>query len=87
MNEDLKKAAKDALEVQNACNLSGVVHAFARAMSAVRESSNGTSEANTHPIAVMFADKIMDLVGRPDLGDYGKAYDACVAYTKPMRGH
>ena len=77
MNEDLRKAARDALAVQDACNLSGVVHAFARAMSAVREASNGTIEANTHPIAVMFADKIMDLVGRPDLDNYGKAYDAC----------
>lgn len=77
MNDELKRAAKDALTVQDACNLSGVVHAFSRAMSVVRESTNGTDEANTHPIAVLFADKIMDLVGRPGMDNYGKAYDAC----------
>lgn len=77
MAEALKRAAQDAMTVQDACNLSGVVHAFARAMTAVREATNGTSEANQHPIAVMFADKIMDLVGRPNFEDYGKAYDTC----------
>jgi hypothetical protein len=77
MSEELKNAAQDALVVQDACNLSGVVHAFSRAMSAIRESTNGTAEANQHPVAVLFADKIMDLVGRPDFNDYGKAYDAC----------
>ena len=77
MNEDLKRAAQDALAVQDACNLSGVVHAFSLAMSTVRENTNGTDEANRHPIAVLFADKIMDLVGRPDTVGYGDAYESC----------
>jgi len=77
MSEELKRAAQDALTVQDACNLSGVVHAFSRAMSVVKENTNGTDEANRHPIAVLFADKIMDMVGRPDFKGYGDAYDAC----------
>lgn len=77
MDANLQKAAKDALTVQDACNLSGVVHAFARAMTVIRESTPGTEDANRHPVAVLFADKIMDLVGRPDLSAYGKAYDSC----------
>ena len=73
----LKKAAQDALAVQDACNLSGVVNAFSRAMTTIRENTNGTEEANHHPIAVLFADKIMDMVGRPELFESCKAYDAC----------
>lgn len=82
MNEKLKRAAQDALTVQDACNLCGVVHAFARAMSTIRANTNGTGEANRHPIAVLFADKIMDMVGRPEMGTYGKAYDACKELAK-----
>ena len=81
-NKELKIAAQDAIAVQNACNLSGVVHAFARAMSAIRESTNGTEEANRHPVAVLFADKIMDLVGRPDFQEFGNAYSECEALSK-----
>ena len=73
----LKKAAQDALAVQDACNLSGVVHAFSRAMSVIREDTNGTDEANTHPIAILFADKIADLTGSPGMAGFGEACQAC----------
>jgi len=82
MNEEIRKAAQDALAVQDACNLSGVVHAFSRAMTAVRAASSGTDEANTHPVAVLFADKIMDLVGRPGMDNFGEAYTACQNLAK-----
>lgn len=82
MNDEIRKAAQDALAVQDACNLSGVVHAFSRAMSAVRKHTNGTDEANTHPVALLFADKIMDLVGRPGMDGFGEAYTACQNLAK-----
>ena len=82
MNTELKKAAQDALAVQDACNLSGVVHAFSRAMTVIRENTNGTDEANRHPIAVLFADKIADLTGRPGVDGYGQAYSACSDLAK-----
>jgi hypothetical protein len=74
---DLSGAAREAIVMQDACNLSGVVHAFSRAMSVVRENASGTDEANVHPIAVLFADKIMDLVRRPSTTEYCRAYEAC----------
>lgn len=82
MDNKLKRAAQDALDVQNACNLSGVVHAFSRAMAVIRENTNGTAEANHHPIAVLFADKIASLTGSQMGNEYGKAYAACVKIVK-----
>jgi len=61
----MKEAAQMALDVQDACNLSGVVHSFSRVMSFLSDEANrtgkGTDWKNTHPIAVLFADKIADL--------------------------
>lgn len=69
----LQVAAKMALDVQNASNLSGVVQAFANTiMPALWEASNegghGTDWVNRHPIAVLFADKIAHLTGTQTLG-------------------
>ena len=66
----MNKLISDALAVQNACNLSGVVHGFSRAMTALREAlpSAGTDEINRHPVAVLWADKIAHLTGTQVLG-------------------
>lgn len=79
MPRTLKELAKEALDVQNACNLSGVAHGFARAMSDLMEHTKGTDERNTHPIAILWADKIAHLTGTQDLGNptVMRAYDAC----------
>jgi hypothetical protein len=74
----LKDAAQQALDAQSACNLSGVVHAFSRVLSEclwpeARKIGEGTQWVNTHPIAVIFADKIRDLTG----SDYCSAYTEC----------
>jgi hypothetical protein len=57
--------AKDALLVQDACNLSGVVHSLSRAMHAIWEVSNrkglGTDYVNQHPIVAMYLDKLCQL--------------------------
>ena len=63
----IKEAAQMALDVQDACNLSGVVHSFSRVMSLLSDEANriglGTDWKNTHPIAVLFSDKIASLTG------------------------
>ena len=60
-------ACKQALQVQNACNLSGVVLSFARAMQDVRNylSHTGASGAGwaglrKHPAMILWVDKIND---------------------------
>jgi hypothetical protein len=74
----LQTAAREALDCQSACNLCGVVNAFARAIPAImddcRSQGQGTDAVKTHPIAILFASKIESMVG--EYG-YGKAMDAC----------
>jgi hypothetical protein len=73
----IRELAREALQVQDACNLSGVVHAFARAMSDLLKhpECTGTDWANTHPVAVLYADKIAHLTGTQSL-DTEKIWDA-----------
>ncbi len=59
----IQELAKEAIDVQDACNLSGVARSFARVMSDLREHGMGTSEANYHPIARAWIDKMASLAG------------------------
>jgi len=73
----IRDLAVEALAVQDACNLSGVAHSFARAMSDLLAHDLSTDQANAHPIAVVWADKIADLVGLPhDYTVAGAAFHA-----------
>jgi len=65
MSRTLQELAKEALEVQDACNLSGVVHGFSRAITDLRKACPhlGTDELNHHPICILWADKIAHLTG------------------------
>lgn len=78
----LKKAAQEALDVQNACNLSGVVHSLARVVTMLRAlpECTGTEWCNTHPIVYLFVDKLADLSGVPhlDSGRFMQNYEACI---------
>lgn len=70
----LRALALEALAVQDASNLSGVVHGFGRALSDLRrhleaEPGFGTDRLNQHPVAVVWADKVASLVGTQHLGD------------------
>jgi len=69
---DMKQAAQMALDVQNAVNLSGVVHSFAEVMTVISEESHrqskGTEWKNTHPIVTAFLEKLVDL-NRFHVGD------------------
>lgn len=68
---------KEAIQVQNACNLSGAVHSFARAMSdlwaiAHEGKGKGTDWINTHRVARLYADKIKSLTGDIKYGDFNE---------------
>ena len=72
ISKTIKELATDALNVQDACNLSGVVHGFARAMSDLAEHTSGTDERNSHPIVILWVDKLAHLSG------YKQDYSATV---------
>lgn len=60
----IQAMAQSALDVQNACNLSGVVRSFAEITSAMRtEHGMDTPTCNRHPVCILFAHKIADMVG------------------------
>ena len=70
MARTLKQLAQEALNVQDACNLSGVAHGFARCMSDLMDLvPSGTDARNNHPIARLWADKIAHLTGTQRLGN------------------
>lgn len=67
---ELAKLCESALAVQDACNLSGVVQGFAKDILTLRRLLNlGTDATNTHPIVVLWADKIAHLTGTQELGN------------------
>lgn len=72
------KDYKDAIDVQDACNLSGVVLSFARIMERIneerREGGHGTDWIKYHPICRMFAEQIKHLTIDKD---YNVAYNEC----------
>lgn len=70
---------KWALDVQDACNIGGVTLSFHALVVRLRHLN---LDYKTHPAAVLFLDKIEDLMGRPlgfsnDIDYYSKAYHAC----------
>ena|SRR3990167_6879392 len=96
MNEDtkeaLRKAANDAINVQDACNLSGVLYTWARHQEVLRDvcKGNGSPEYFHHPVNIMFASKVASLMRvetdslggirtDPDHDAFGPAYDWCKA--------
>lgn len=82
MEEKLAKLAADAIAVQDACNLSGVVHAFSRAMTALSEMGLDTNAKNTHPIAILYSSKIASLTGSESRGAFSTAYDWAKQHSK-----
>ena len=74
------KDYQDALLVQDACNLSGVVHSFADVIT--RIDYQNTEERNTHPICKLYADKIADLAKVRTFDEYSDAYQECVKESK-----
>jgi hypothetical protein len=73
----IKEAAQMALDVQDACNLSGVVHSFAEVVTALRNSPEctGTDWVNEHPIVTLFLDKLSSLNNYTSTLGYIAAYE------------
>jgi len=62
----LQQAAQTALDVQNASNLSGVLHSLDSIVTnalwpAARRQGKGTEYVNTHPIVTLFLHKLTSL--------------------------
>lgn len=82
----LQQLAREALDVQDACNLLGVSKGFARSLQELADVlraanlPSDTPTVNNHPIARLWASKIHDMTGMgfSDTDRFGKAYDACL---------
>lgn len=81
MSRTMKSLAQETLDVQDACNMSGVARSFCDTMRELRDllPNASTREINNHPITRMWASKIHDLSGMSS--DYtpvfGEAYRWC----------
>lgn len=71
----------DAVQCQDACNLSGVLKSWATYLDAIwaeaRAQNKGTDFVNNHPVNVLFADKLYSLTGYGSR--FSEAYAACKA--------
>jgi hypothetical protein len=79
-----KKFCSDALFVQDACNLSGVLHSFVANINKMRNDTGYSWDAiDNHPATRLFVDKIASLTGMQNLcGEeytekYARAYQFC----------
>jgi hypothetical protein len=83
----LAQLAQEALTVQDACNLSGVVHGWSRSISRLREllPGAGTNEINRHPISQMWAYKIYEMTGCASTSceEFSRTYAAVRELAKP----
>jgi hypothetical protein len=75
-----KKDYQDAINVQDACNLSGVVKSLARVMDKIwdeaREGNRGTDWVNRHPIVRLYIEQLVYLNhgGMGDSDSYQSSY-------------
>lgn len=77
--------AREALAVQDACNLCGLAQAFARAGSRLLELEHSTHKVNEHPIVRVWLDKLSQLAGVQAFGDWRitQAFAAVALMAKP----
>ena len=83
----LAELAQQALDVQDACNLSGVLLGAHNAVCNLRELLGcGTDELNEHPISQLWADKIASLARTQfwSSSESTDAYDWCERYAKGL---
>lgn len=76
----MAQLAEEAMQVQDACNLSGVVKGMDRAIANLRELGiTGTDEIRNHFISVMWACKIADLCGMvcANVEPFNTAWNKC----------
>jgi hypothetical protein len=61
MEKDIQAWFKAASDVQNACNLSGVVSSYREFLSACIERGMHNKERDLHPVSIAFAFKVADM--------------------------
>lgn len=94
MYEDLviKTLAQDAIQIQDACNASGIAHSLADVFVKLRECGiTSTVILNRHPIVRMYIYKLMSLAGiwsadQRITDDFKIAYDMCKALSEGREG-
>ena len=88
LNERMKRRCRDAIQVQDACNLSGIANSMGEAMSDLwamaRALGKGTDWVNNHPISRLYASKIAHLTGMfasaNTLAFHAEAEELCMLY-------
>lgn len=86
----LQQMAREAIQVQDACNPLGLSKGYAamltelRARLAADGQPAGTRDLCDHPVNRLWASKLHDLagMGMSDTERYGQAYDACKALAE-----
>ena len=85
---------RNALDIQSASNLSGVVFQFARDMAQinaeVRANGGGTEQVNKHPVCRLYAEQIAWLTGAGSCSShatYIRAHDACQKEVEEEQSH
>lgn len=81
----LQQMAQSALDVQSACNLSGVVLSLARIVESMRgEHGFDTPTCNRHSVCRLYAEQISHLAGSGmgDMITYDQAYETCQRMAK-----
>jgi len=73
-SKEINRMYQDALDVQNACNLSGVLFSFARHMQTLCDLGIDTDARNRHPVSILFSSKIASLTGSEGLDTFSEAY-------------
>jgi hypothetical protein len=78
---------KRALDVQDACNLSGVVSSFSSVMSKIWEEARkvegrGTKWVNEHPIAILYSSKIASLSGSDMSARFARSLDMADRWSR-----
>ena len=74
---------RDAIQCQNACNSSGLIHSLDRVIDKIwdegRRFGLGTDYVNTHPIVVLYLNALAGLAGvsGPSLSQFENAYEIC----------
>jgi len=88
LNERMDTHCRKAIEVQDACNLSAVVHSMDETMSDLwamaRALGKGTDWVNNHPICRLYASKIAHLTGMfasaNTMAFHAEAEELCTLY-------
>ena len=86
MSEDtrsMKELAREALDVQNASNLTAVAKSFAAAMVRLRRLGNGDDQ-RFHPITILWVSKISDLSNNPNSDDTLFVMGTAIATVKDL---